>query len=577
MTKIKLLAFTKIELLVVIVIVTILAVFLFPAIRGTQLTEETQADLKNVYQLLFDMDFDKAVQAAEAIRQSAGRELAYYQIVYRLAEAERFDEAQKYVSKIGSAFHRTHQPPISMVIQSRLAETLAAAGRFDEAEQALKKGIYGTEIAAVVSLFLLNANRYDDVARLLDEYDIASEFRRFVAAKFAKNGNYQKAIDIAKAIPLDGWRNVAYREIIREQLKKDQYQDAIQTFSHIEILRYKQQAVAIFVVYLLEKGQSDEAKKLAERFKSPDQANIPNSETNNDPFATTPDEWNKHANDENYDKRPFAPDQWQKVTENIFASFEQPDQPDTKTTSHSKPDDSISDERLKTFLTTLESISDDDSGSGSEYERELQLHQENELFYKVIKKLVELNRTEEALPLVERLRKHYRLLVSKEYYYPFWYKKVSATPFVLYRSFSFSFSEDWNEKLYYLWDAQISVGQLDEALLTMQKLHVTDPKGSSEARRVIAEALFKAERIDEAKEQASLALKFAERAGNYNLDLVSTLFKIGQVDEAKLVLSKIEIPSTLDYDDSASWFKSPVDVKNERQKIDHWREILEKK
>jgi tetratricopeptide (TPR) repeat protein len=140
----------------------------------------------------------------------------------------------------------------------------------------------------------------------------------------------------------------------------------------------------------------------------------------------------------------------------------------------------------------------------------------------------------------------------------------------------FDFSSYWNKNLYYLWDAQIAVGQLDDALLTIRKLHVTDPKNSSEAHHVIAETLFEAGRIDEAKEQASLALKFAEWAGNYHLDLVSTLFKIGQVADAQLVLLKIETPSVLD-DAPNHWFKSPVDVKIERQKINHWREILEKK
>jgi thioredoxin-like negative regulator of GroEL len=536
MTKIKLLARTKfeflIELLVVIVILAILAVLLFPAIRGTQLTEETQADLKNIRQLLFDMDFDKAVQAAEVIRQKAGREFAYFEIVYRLAEAERFDEAQKYVSKVGWSYTHPHQPPLARIIQSRLVETLAAAGRFDEAEQALKKAAYQTLTTSIVSIFLINANRLDDAIRLLDEYpedDFSIKIRRSVITQLIKNGDDQKALEIAGAIQLDGWRNGSYREIIREQLKQDRYQDAVQTFSHIDILRYKQQAVMIFVAYLLEKGRSDEARQLAERFKSPDQAtaqNIQNAKTDNDPFATTPDEWNKYADDKNKDKRPFLSYRWQKIIDNIFTSFDQLDQLDTKTTSSSESDDSVSDAKRKVLPADFDTS------------RLLQTYG-------------------------RRYYQRYSLGVSQSDDMPL--------------NYHIHFPSDWNEKLYSLWNAQISVGQLDEALLTMQKLHVTDPKGCSEARRVIAEALFKAERIDEAKEQASLALKFAERAGNYNLDLVGTLFKIGQVAEAKLVLSKIEIPSTLDYDDSASWFKSPVDVKIERQKIEHWREILEKK
>jgi tetratricopeptide (TPR) repeat protein len=404
----------------------------------------------------------------------------------------------------------------------------------------------------------------------LNEYDIESEFRCFFAVRFAKNGNYQKAINIAKSIYSDIWRDEAYQEIIREQLKQDQYHDAIQTFSRIEILRYKQQSVAIFVVYLLGKGQSDEAKKLAERFKSPDQTAIQNSETDNDPFTITPDEWNKHADIKHL--RPFPSTDWQSTIEDIFASFKQLDQPDTKTSSLTESDNTISDAKLKVFLANLESMSDVYEGSF-----EKKFSSDNEIFHKVIKQLVKLNRTEEALPYVERLCKRCRFLREQGFYRRYYYLDVIRKNEMYLLNHHFDFSSYWNENLYYLWDAQIAVGQLDEALLTIRKLHVTDPKSCSEAHRVIAEALFEAGRIDEAKEQASLALKFAERAGDYHLDLVSTLFKIGQVAEAQLVLSKIETPTTLDKTLPNRWFKSPVDVHIERQKIDHWREILEKK
>ncbi|MDR1290087.1 MAG: type II secretion system GspH family protein, partial [Planctomycetaceae bacterium] len=414
MTKIKLLALTKIELLVVISIIGMLAGLLIPTNmnRMTLLTKKTQADLENIRHLLFDMDFDKAIQTAEAIRQEAGREVAYFEIVYHLVEAERFDEAQKYISKIGSAFVRHERPPLSMVIQSRLAETLAAAGRFDEAEQALKWAAFQSQTAITVIIFLLNANRYDDAARLLDEYDIDSEFRRFFAVRFAKNGNYQKAIDIAKSVRFNDWRNETYQEIIREQLKQDQYQDAIQTFSNIELLRYKQQAVAIFVVYLLEKGRADEAKKLAERFKSPDQATAQNSD--NDPFATTPDEWHEYT--KNKRSGPFLSSDWQNTIADIFASFKKLDQADTKTLTLTESNDSISDARLKTFLADLESMSD-------VYDSNLKIRfgKDNELFHKVIKQLVKLNRTEEALPYVERLRKRCRSLRSQRLYQRYYF------------------------------------------------------------------------------------------------------------------------------------------------------------
>jgi hypothetical protein len=107
---------------------------------------------------------------------------------------------------------------------------------------------------------------------------------------------------------LDGCRDSTYREIIREQLKKDRYQDATQTFCLIEILLYKQQAVMIFVVYLLNKERTNEAKQLADHFQSLELAAKHNSEINNDQFATTPEEWNKHTDNEF--KKLFSPDNW---------------------------------------------------------------------------------------------------------------------------------------------------------------------------------------------------------------------------------------------------------------------------
>jgi tetratricopeptide (TPR) repeat protein len=553
MTKIKLRAFTKIEFCVVIVIIAMLAGLLL-VIRETSLTEKTQSDLKTIRQLLFDMEFDKAVQSAEAIRQKAGQEIAYFEIVYRLAEAERFDEAQKYVSKIGSAFHRTHQPPLFRVIQSRLAETLAAAGRFDEAQQALKNATYQTSTVAIVSSFLLNANRPDDAIRLLDEYpqnDLSFKIRQVVAARFAKNGNDQKALDIAKSIPLDGWRNGTYRNIIREQLKQDRYQDAVQTFLLIDILRYKQQSVMLFVIYLLEKGRYDEAEKLANRFQSQDQAMTQNSEIQNDPFATTTDEWDKHA--DHPQKRSIPVEEWQYDIERIFKSFKHY-QMDTKTTSTFESNNTVSDVTLKKLLAKLESISDnEDSNSSYNYE----VYEKNPQFHTVIKELVKLNRTEEALPYVEYLRKHCRSLRAPE---------------ELYRRSSENLNNYWNMNLYYLWDSQLAVGQLDEALLTIRQLHVTDPRGCSEAHRVVAEALFEAGRIDEAKEHAGLAIKSAERARHYSLLLVETLFKIDQIADAQLVFSKIEPPSPWD-ENNVYWFN----LQTKQQKFAHWQEILEKK
>lgn len=549
-------AFTWLELLVVVVILVLLAGLLLPALMGTRLTEETRSDLRQIRPLLYDLAFEQATKKAEQIRQKAGREWAFYEIVSRQLEAEEFEAAQKGLPEIGMSYHRSHQPPLFHVIRSRMVETLAATGRFEEAVETLEKAAYREDVGTFLCNRLLAVDRLDDILSLRNDSKIKNldcEVCMNLAARLARQGEDLKAHNIAGEIEPDGWQNAAYREIIREQLRQDRFEDALQTFRSMSLLRFKQETVGLFILWHLEKNRPEEAAALFERFLSRTDAE---RRAANDAFDTTQEEWTKFVG--HSFKAPMTNVQWEYHVDDLAKALGfrfqngifEPVSGETDLSAEPPRNlETKNEQGVKEALAKADGIlaAGDDLLTGYEVRENVCSLARDAVA------LAKAGRREEAGACLDRVRRFARKIS------PCW---PYRTP-----------DEDWNMTVFALFEAEIAVGELDEAGKAVKRMNVSDPNLKLAAHRTLARVLYEADRKDEAKDQGRSALIFAERAGEYRVDLVAVLAEIEMVDEARTILKQVEPPSPLQKSGYRR-YRPLKEVEEEREQILFWQRAL---
>ncbi|MDR1923509.1 MAG: hypothetical protein LBQ66_03960 [Planctomycetaceae bacterium] len=584
----------QIKFWVGVIIICGIAGYIFLVAIGTSLTEETLKIIeKEIHPSLYEMNFDEAIQAAETIKQKAGRDFVYFQIVYRLAEAERFDEAKKLLPKIGKTYHRQHSPPLTVLIHSRFAETLAVTGQFDDARAALEKA-HGRHSKVFTARCLLNADKPEEAMALLDEKtDLSLAMIQSIAAYFAKNGNDSKALEIAASIPLDGYQNGTYREIIREQLLQDKEDDAKQTLiimqqSKNTLLKFRQQAAVLFILWYLDKKNPDEARKIFERFLDPklDISAIEHSVGSaRDPFFVDLSEWVKHADSQN--KKPMDRGEWSRRISEIFKAFDYTDE--AAQIAESGPAQSPSFgthkiiEREKTDIETeMQAILNLRITQIEQWKIDYENIPQHLWQYALSERIISVRDTVLELMKFERREDAVKCLnIGRE---------ICRRLQVSYDIYRREPDYEWNMVVSTLCEAEIAVGQLDKAASTIKRLNVTSPESQMSAHRSLAQALRQVNRNDEAKEHALLALKFARRAGRFDCELVEFLVENGLTDEAQSVLKKVTYPSPLqlqrvDYsgfrhvyvDVDYCGFRPVDEVRKEREQFANLQEKLKDK
>ncbi|MDR0336845.1 MAG: hypothetical protein LBI18_07125 [Planctomycetaceae bacterium] len=477
---------------------------MFYAIYVPEATEETQILQKQFREHLFDFEYDKAIETANTISQPYWREEAYFHIAQQQAETGQFDACRDMLKNIVGKCHRHHPPPIRWIIKRHLISALAADDRFDEAEKILydnKSIFYGEELP--VCRYYLAAGMPDKSLTLLKnskKSDSYYEVLRDTVAKLTQMGEFEKALETAKNMELDGWQHSAYREIIRESLIRNEVENARKVFdNYFKLFRYRQQAAALFMIWHLERDEVEKAWRLyEEHLVDQSENNRINRENNNEP-KNFHDDWKRqHAIGQ---KLPYDHNHWRLIAQRIFLRFGREKEAQKIGDLISHPNAQLNENFIATSLppkldpTTNMSNQEILEKQIAENLLAIQRNSDDRLFRQM--QLVSLNhklgKFDEALKSLEEYRNELRTMQLPNPFYPKYQQKTRK------------------QHLHALFDAELLLKRFDEAEKTIQLFGITNTADVAILHIKLAALFREAGQDSKVKEHILLAWKFARR------------------------------------------------------------------
>jgi len=305
--------------LVVVTIVGMLFGLMFYELYVPSPTEETIALQKEFRQHLFELDEAAALETADRIRQSYYREESYAHTAWQQAETQQFDACSETMTKITGRFRRYHSPPIRSILQRHLALALAASDRFDEVDAALGDAWRSSDITARICRYYLAADQTDRALAFLEKSQKNDEYcqtLREIVAKYTRQGEFEKAFDLARKIEADGWRNASLREIVRESIIRNEYKNARKASESFDLVRYRQQAAALFMIWHLERNEVDAAWTIYEQNLVDATEDKRIIEQNDERPSHRHDDWKRL--DAIRQKLPYSRSDWGQITSEVF-------------------------------------------------------------------------------------------------------------------------------------------------------------------------------------------------------------------------------------------------------------------